>query len=195
MFSWGTQYIPTTARAYEHPYKYRATLRSWQKLFGESTNAKMAISVIRDTFVRTKQDRVLMDRALKLRRLAKDRNVPCISKKRRAPAGEKPAWDNKEYNCLFGRLDPHEAILLAFLSWDTICPHQEFLTPNTHRLRGKIRKSMQSRLGAWDSLFGRDADPWSVVYTLRSMCKRNDQPVEFRLIKRAVAICRKMEDH
>ena len=197
IFSWGTQYIPYTGQAYsqESADKYTEILASWRKLFGENESSKNAIRTIKNMFVRTRQDGILMSRALRFSAIADSHDIVRLSEQKRAKHEEQSAWvKNKAYRCIFGRLDPHEAILLVGLSWDTICPHQEFLTPHTFaQADGKMRRQMKTRISEWNSLFGENMDRWTVIYVLRSLCNPNDQPVESQLIKQALDICRKME--
>ena len=171
-------------------------LSVWQKLFGTKRESpEGAVEVLRDNFVRTKEDRKLMERVLRLRaELPGDtprimaKPIGLKERRSRVHSGQR----SSNYQIIFGKLDLHEAILLAFLSWGTVCPREEFATPATTKQKQRP-DTMQKRLDAWDRLFGQNAEKRDVILTLGDMCNTNRQAREHLLVSEALAICKAIE--
>ena len=189
-FSW------ETLRVAHHASRYgKDDLIAWGRLFGEDANRESAIALMREEFVRTQEDERLMMEALHVCKLAKRYGLPCVQQEH--PAYKNRAfWSEKSsYFRLFGRLDPHEAILVVFLAWDTLCPHQEVKLSTTHKdRRGKpYKESFRKRMQVWDQLFGENASLRDVMQSVAGEFVDPQDADGQKLVSQSQHICRELE--
>ena len=193
-FSWKTQYIPNLKNSLSVNSFNRAH-HAWNKLFEEKRTPDSVINSLVDVFVKSQEDKDLMNEVYEIYTRPDDGAGTIIQEK--APTEERKEWrmnvdaDNI-YQCVFGHLDPHEAILVTFFCWATICPYVEFSTTTTHKAE---RKSMKNRKKNWELLFGKDAKPWDAVRVIESLCDEGYYPQTHALVQEAIGICKAIESH
>lgn len=190
IFSWKTQYIPNLRDAF-YEGRFATVSDAWLELFGSQATVESAIQLLQKTFVRSEEDRAHMEWALKLDAHAGTSTI----EGEKAPAQEREEWRQgvcDAYQCLFGSLDPHEAILITFFFWETVCPYWEFSTLTTNKLE---RSSMKKRKKSWNNmLFGKNAEQWSAVRIIESLCEERYYPQTYALVQEAIAICEAQEN-
>ena len=188
-FLWDTQSVPLNKHRH-NPANFAAHLRAWQNLFGAQATKDSAIKVLCDEFVVTREDKWLMDSAMRLCAQADWEFSGNYVDTRAGPYEACGGWTNdKDYVLLFGKLDPHAAILLTVLSWHTICPHEEFKSPETFQ-GDKARKSMEQRLKSWDKLLQSDVPPIVVAQTIKREYASGYGTREDYLAQSVLIICR-----
>lgn len=192
-FAWQTQSVPLN-KDHFNPENFAAHLRAWQHLFGAQATKDSAIEVLQREFAVTKEDKRLMDLAMRLCTKAWDLDLADTFVGAKACSlKDRGKWTDKDFMLLFGKLDPHAAILLTVLSWHTICPHQEFQSPET--FQGKTpRKSMQQRLVVWNKLFDRDVPSIWVAQTIKREYASEYGSREDYLASQALMLCRALVD-
>lgn len=191
-FAWETLSIPLNRQHHQMNH-----LDHWEMLFGKDATPESAMQVLWSRFVKNDEDRELMEHAHAICEYARARGIPRIGRIYSYGDEMLMIWtDDVDYKRIFGRLLPHEAILVSFLSWHTFCAHRELESMNTHldkNTRRPVTKAFDKRVTAWEYLF-RDGDPQMVIETINHLFVDKRDSEMKALVEEAKKICRRIEN-
>ncbi|MBI2462996.1 MAG: hypothetical protein HYV65_02050 [Candidatus Spechtbacteria bacterium] len=194
-FCWDTISIAANTQV-----RHSNDISSWTVLFGRDATSASARKSLWEGFVsprKNDEDLELMEHADKLCKYAKNAGILGINGIYLFDKEEYRLWEHhSDYTRIFGRLLPHEAILVAFLAWHTFCPYRERESQNTF-FDSKTGKpavpQFRKRIETWMWMFS-DGDPQRVIDLIESKYTDPRDKSMRDLASQAKKICIKMRN-